>query len=90
MMGGNNNAKTIEKNNCSMFNWIRIRNIACIITSIIWLAIFNWSYCCSSWTDVALLLMSDIIRREMHMTIVVKKVPKFLRGIVKFIFRIKD
>ncbi len=34
--------------------------------------------------------MSDIIRREMHMTIVVKKVPKFLRGIVKFIFRIKD
>lgn len=34
--------------------------------------------------------MSDIIRREMHMTIVVKKVPKFLRGIVKLIFGIKD
>ena len=62
MMGGNNNAKTIEKNNCSMFNWIGIRNIACIITSIIWLAIFNWSYNHSSRTDVALLLNSDIIR----------------------------
>ena len=29
-------------------------------------------------------------RRVKHMTIVVKKVPKFLRGIVKLIFGIKD
>ena len=29
-------------------------------------------------------------RRVIHMTIVVKKVPKFLRGIVKLIFGIKD
>jgi len=29
-------------------------------------------------------------KEEIGMTIVVKKVPKFLRGFVKFIFRIKD
>ena len=29
-------------------------------------------------------------KEGIHMTIVVKKVPKFLRGFVKFIFRIKD
>lgn len=29
-------------------------------------------------------------KRRVHMTIVVKKVPKCLRGIVKFIFGIKD
>ncbi len=28
--------------------------------------------------------------RRVYMTIVVKKVPKFLRGFVKFIFGIKD
>ena len=30
------------------------------------------------------------IRGELHMTVVVKKVPKFLRGFVKLIFGIKD
>ena len=29
-------------------------------------------------------------KQEDHMKIVVKKVPKFLRGLVKFIFGIKD
>lgn len=29
-------------------------------------------------------------RGGIHMTIVVKKVPKYLRGFVKFIFGIKD
>ena len=36
--------------------------------------------------------MAFMLRKECAyiMTIVVKKVPKFLRGIVKFIFGIKD
>jgi len=39
----------------------------------------------SSWTNVVILL-----KGVGKMTIVVKKVPKFLRGFVKFIFGIKD
>ena len=36
--------------------------------------------------------MAGLLERkeEIHMTIVVKKVPKFLRGFVKLIFGIKD
>ena len=36
--------------------------------------------------NVACLLKKEVL----HMTIVVKKVPKFLRGFVKLIFGIKD
>jgi hypothetical protein len=35
-------------------------------------------------------LLAKIKGREIHMTIVVKKVPKFLRGFVKLIFGIKE
>ena len=45
-----------------------------------WLFIIGWVY-------VACMLIK---RREIHMTVVVKKVPKFLRGFVKLIFGIKD
>jgi len=31
-----------------------------------------------------------VIKEGIHMTVVVKKVPKFLRGFVKLIFGIKD
>ena len=35
-------------------------------------------------------LVKREIKKEVHMTIVVKKVPKCLRGIVKFLFGIKE
>lgn len=56
MMGGNNNVKAIKENNCSMLNWFGFRNVACVITSFIWLAIFDWNYNHSGRTNVALLL----------------------------------
>lgn len=34
--------------------------------------------------------MVTLLKGGLHMTIVVKKVPKCLRGFVKFIFGIKD
>ena len=34
--------------------------------------------------------MVALLKGGSHMTIVVKKVPKCLRGLVKFLFRIKD
>ena len=69
-----------------MFDWFRIRNINGFITSGDRLVIYNRSSRSEYWNNVACLLK----RREIHMTIVVKKVPKFLRGIVKLIFGIKE
>ena len=50
--------------------------------------LLNW--CCSNmcWIYVASLLVE--YKEGIHMTVVVKKVPKFLRGFVKLIFGIKD
>ena len=35
-------------------------------------------------------IMDTLLKGGLHMTIVVKKVPKCLRGIVKLLFGIKD
>jgi hypothetical protein len=51
------------------------------------MVIHYWGYHCLRWVYVACMLIK---RREIHMTVVVKKVPKFLRGFVKLIFGIKD
>ena len=70
-----------------MLNRNRNRNTTCVITPINRLAIYNRCSISMYWNNVVSMLKK---RRELHMTIVVKKVPKFLRGFVKFIFRIKD
>ena len=50
------------------------------------MAIYYWCSDYNRWNDLV-----DIIKKGVHnMTIVVKKVPKALRGIVKFIFGIKE
>ena len=68
-----------------MFSWIRIRNITSIISTSNLVANFNRSNRDSS-RDV----MVALLKGGLHMTIVVKKVPKALRGIVKFLFGIKE
>ena len=78
---------SIKKDSRSMFDRPRIRNIACAITSYIWLVIRNRCSNCSCRVNVVILLEKEC---GYLMTIVVKKVPKFLRGFVKFIFGIKD
>ena len=68
-----------------MFNGIWIRNITSTIPTDNLVAYFNWyNSTCSRGIMVALL------KGGLHMTIVVKKVPKCLRGIVKLLFGIKD
>ena len=68
-----------------MFNRIRIGNIISIIPSGTLVVNLNRNSGDSSrWVMVALL------KGGLHMTIVVKKVPKCLRGIVKLLFGIKD
>ena len=49
------------------------------------MANYNWTNRYSSWLYVA-----SMLKRRYIMTIVVKKVPKAFRGIVKFLFKIKD
>ena len=68
-----------------MFNGIWIRNIASIISTYNLVANFNRNNSNSSRG-----IMVALLKGGLHMTIVVKKVPKALRGIVKFIFGIKD
>lgn len=70
-----------------MFDRIWIGNIISFIASNDWLAIYNRANNCCSGSYVACLLEKG---GDTYMTIVVKKVPKFLRGFVKLIFRIKD
>ena len=68
-----------------MFNWIRIRNIISIIPTSTLVVNFNrnGSNSCRG-------IMVALLEGGLHMTIVVKKVPKCLRGIVKLLFGIKD
>ena len=68
-----------------MFNRIRIRNIISIIPSGTLVVNFNRGSSNSSRG-----IMVALLKGGLHMTIVVKKVPKCLRGIVKLLFGIKD
>ena len=68
-----------------MFNRIRIRNIIGIISTSALVADFNRNSSNNSWG-----IMVALLKGGLHMTIVVKKVPKALRGIVKLLFGIKD
>lgn len=68
-----------------MFNRIRIRNITSIIPTIDLVVNFNRDNINSSGR-----IMVTLLKGGLHMTIVVKKVPKCLRGIVKLLFGIKD
>ena len=49
------------------------------------MVVFNWGISNISWN-----IMVTLLEGGLHMTIVVKKVPKCLRGIVKLLFGIKD
>lgn len=68
-----------------MFNWVRIRNITSIIPTSTLVASLNRNSRGSSRS-----IMVALLKGGLHMTIVVKKVPKCLRGIVKLLFGIKD
>ena len=68
-----------------MFSWIRIRNITSIILTCTMVVDFN-----RSGRDSSRSIMVTLLKGGLHMTIVVKKVPKALRGIVKLLFGIKD
>ena len=68
-----------------MFNRIGNRNITCIIPASSWMAIFYRSN-----SNISRDVMVALLKGGLHMTIVVKKVPKCLRGIVKLLFGIKD
>lgn len=68
-----------------MFNRIRIRNIISIIPTSTLVVNFNRNSSNSSGG-----VMVALLKGGLHMTIVVKKVPKALRGIVKLLFGIKD
>ena len=68
-----------------MFNGIWIGNIASIIPTDNLVANFNR---CNSTGSRG--IMVALLEGGLHMTIVVKKVPKCLRGIVKLLFGIKD
>ena len=68
-----------------MFSWIWNRNTTCIIPTGNLVANFNRGNSISSRG-----IMVALLKGGLHMTIVVKKVPKCLRGIVKLLFGIKD
>ena len=68
-----------------MFNRIRNGNITSIIPSSSRVAILNRSN-----SNISRNIMVALLKGGLHMTIVVKKVPKALRGIVKLLFGIKD
>ena len=68
-----------------MFNRIRNGNITSIIPSSCWVAIFDRNS-----SNISRNIMVTLLKGGLHMTIVVKKVPKCLRGIVKLLFGIKD
>ena len=70
-----------------MFNRIRFRYTGSIITSFIMVVIYIWNRHSYLWLCLYIVLK---VRRVGRMNIVVKKVPKCLRGIVKLIFGIKD
>ena len=68
-----------------MFNRIRIRDIISVIPTGTLVVNFNRNSSNSSRG-----VMVALLKGGLHMTIVVKKVPKALRGIVKLLFGIKD
>ena len=68
-----------------MFSRIRNRNITSIIPSNNRMVIFNRLN-----SNISRDIMVTLLKGGIHMTIVVKKVPKCLRGIVKLLFGIKD
>ena len=68
-----------------MFNRIGNRNITSIIPTSCWMAI-----CDRGNSNISRDVMVALLKGGLHMTIVVKKVPKCLRGIVKLLFGIKD
>ena len=68
-----------------MFNRIRIRNIISIIPSGALVVNFNRNS-----SNSGRGVMVALLKGGLHMTIVVKKVPKCLRGILKLLFGIKD
>lgn len=72
-----------------MLDWIGFWNPFSTITSNNWLAISNWSSNLNIRTNLAFMLKVEKGEWK-YMQIVVKKVPKFLRGFVKLIFGIKE
>ena len=68
-----------------MFSRIWSRNIASIIPTSNLVANFNRDN-----SNISRNVMVTLLKGGLHMTIVVKKVPKFLRGIVKLLFGIKE
>ena len=68
-----------------MFSRIWNRNITSIIPTNNLVVNFNRNNSNSSRN-----VMVTLLKGGLHMTIVVKKVPKCLRGIVKLLFGIKD
>ena len=68
-----------------MFSRIWDRNITSIISTNNLVADFNRSN-----GNTSRNIMVALLKGGIHMTIVVKKVPKCLRGIVKLLFGIKD
>ena len=77
----------IKENFWSVFNRYRVRNIISFITSSYRLVIFNRCNINNIGINMACKLKE---KGANIMTIVVKKVPKFLRGFVKLIFGIKN
>ena len=68
-----------------MFSWIWDRDITSIIPTNNLVVNFNRHNSISGRR-----IMVALLKGGLHMTIVVKKVPKCLRGIVKLLFGIKD
>ena len=68
-----------------MFSRFRNRNLTSIIPSNYRMVIFDRSD-----SNISGNIMVTLLKGGLHMTIVVKKVPKCLRGIVKLLFGIKD
>ena len=68
-----------------MFSGIWNRNITGIIYACYLVVNFNRNN-----SDISWHVMVTLLKGGLHMTIVVKKVPKCLRGIVKLLFGIKD
>ena len=68
-----------------MFSRIWSRNIASIIPTGNLVVDFNRDN-----SNISRNVMVTLLKGGLHMTIVVKKVPKMLRGIVKLLFGIKD
>ena len=75
-----------EKDTIWLYGRIRTWNYIGIVSSFNSMALHNRNWPCNRWS---MLYVSKIEEGE-KMTIVVKKVPKCFRGIVKFIFGVKN